>query len=147
MTLSQQNEEGGYVLGNAYRMPGSPEDETDPGFRWAVEVTDLLMAENTVGTPVTLLFTSDTWSGVSRRRDRDYADRKLAGWFHTHIFPASDTFGLSGLDQDMHAWYLAKPWQVAILLNVESDGSRTVRCYQRSPDGDLVETPYEVFEG
>lgn len=145
LTLSNKNEEGGYVLGNVYRLPGSPEKENDPGYRWVVEVTDLLMAENTVGTPVMLLFTGDTWSKVSRRRDRDFAERKLVGWFHTHVFPASDTFGLSGLDQDMHAWYLPKPWQVAILLNLEDGGERTVRCYQRGPEGDLVETPFEVF--
>ena len=145
LTLSQKNEEGGYVLGNVFRMPGSPEKEDDPNFRWLVEVTDLLMAEDTVGTAITLLFTGDTWSKVSRRRDREFAERKLAGWFHTHVFPASDSFGLSGLDQEMHAWYLPKPWQVAILLNLENDGERTVRCYQRGQEGDLVETPFTVF--
>ena len=133
------------MLGNVYRLPGSPEKEDDPGFRWLVEVTDLLMAEDTVGTAIALLFTGDTWSKVSRRRDREFAERKLAGWFHTHVFPASDSFGLSGLDQEMHAWYLPKPWQVAILLNLENDGQRTVRCYQRGSEGDLVETPFAVF--
>jgi len=136
LTLSQKNEEGGYVLGNVYRLPGSPEKEDDPDFRWQVEVTDLLMAEDTIGTPVMLLFTGDTWSKVSRRRDREFSERRLVGWFHTHVFPASDSFGLSGLDQDMQAWYLPKPWQVAILLNLENEGERTVRCYQRGPEGD-----------
>jgi len=145
LTLSQKDEEGGYLLGNVYRLPGSAEKEDDANFRWLVEVTDLLMAENTVGTPVMLLFTGDTWSRVSRRRDREFAERKLVGWFHTHLFPASDSFGLSGLDQDMHGWYLSKPWQVAILVNLENGNERTVRCYQRGPDGDLVETPLEVF--
>jgi hypothetical protein len=146
LTLSEKNEEGGYVLGNVYRLPGSPEKDDDPNYRWLVEVTDLLMAENTVGTPVALLFTGDTWSKVNIRRDRDFAGRKLVGWFHTHLFPASDTFGLSGLDQDMHGWYLSRPWQVAILLNLEQGMDRTVRCYQRGPEGALVETPYEVIE-
>jgi hypothetical protein len=145
LVLSPDNEEGGYVLGNVFRQPGSPEKEDDPAFRWLVEVTDLLMAEDTVGSPVRLLFTGDTWSKVSRRRDRDFAGRKLVGWFHTHLFPASDSFGLSGLDQNMHAWYLPRPWQVALLLNLEGNGERTVRCYQRSTEsGELVETPFEV---
>jgi hypothetical protein len=146
MKLSNKKEEGGYILGNVFRVPDSPEEDDDPGFQWLVEVTDLLMAEDTIGSFVTLLFTGDSWSKISRRRTRDYPDRKLVGWFHTHLFPATDDFGLSGLDQDMHAWYLTKPWQVAILLNFEHDGNRTIRCYQRGTDGDLVETPFEVFE-
>jgi hypothetical protein len=145
LSLSRRDEEGGYLLGNVYRQPGSLEKEDSPDFRWWVEVTDLLMGEGMVGSPARLLFTGDAWSGISRRRDREFRDRKLVGWFHTHIFPASDNFGLSGLDQDMHAWYLPRPWQVAILLNLEKEGDRTVRCYQRGPDGDLVETSFEVF--
>ncbi len=146
LELSNAKEEGGYILGNVYRQPGSPAQESDPGFRWLVDVTDLLMAEDTVGSPALLLFTGDSWSKISRRRDRDFRERKLVGWFHTHLFPASDSFGLSGLDQDMHAWYLPRPWQIAILLNLEQEEDRTVRCYQRGPEGDLVETPFEVFE-
>lgn len=146
LELSNNKEEGGYILGNLYRQPGSPEKESDPDFRWLVEVTDLVMAEDTVGSPALLLFTGDSWSKISRRRDRDFRDRKLVGWFHTHLFPASDSFGLSGLDQDMHAWYLPRPWQIAILLNLEGAEERTVRCYQRGPAGDLVETPFELFE-
>jgi len=146
LKLSQTVEEGGGDIswGNVYREPGSPGKEDDPDFRWMVEVTDLLMAEGTVGSPAMLLFTGDSWSRISRRRAKDYADRKLVGWFHTHTFPATDDFGLSGLDQDMHAWYLPKPWQIAILLNIERNGDRTVRCYQRGPKGDLAETSFGV---
>ena len=146
LALSKEIEEGGYVLGNVYRLPDSPAEEGADGFRWVVEVTDLLMAEDTVSSAALLLFTGDSWSQASRRRARDFRDRRLIGWFHTHLFPASDTFGLSGLDEDMHRWYLPKVWQVAILLNLEENGDRTVRCYQRGPEGELVETPFEVFE-
>lgn len=144
--LSNEKEEGGYILGNVYRLPGSPENEDAPEFRWLLEVTDLVMAENTIGSPALLLFTGDSWSKVSRKRDRDYPTRRLIGWFHTHLFPATDTFGLSGIDQDMHSWYLPKPWQVAILLNQEKDSERSVRCYQRGSTGELVETPFEVVK-
>jgi len=146
LTLSEQNEEGGYLLGDVYRMPGAPEKEDDPDFKWIVEVTDLLMAEDTIGSPATLLFTGDTWSKMSRQIDRNYADRRLVGWFHTHVFPATDSFGLSGLDQDMHAWYLPRPWQIAVLLNLEDNGERTVRCFQKGGEGHLVETEFQVME-
>jgi hypothetical protein len=146
LVLSERKEEGGYILGNVYRLPGSPENEDSPDFRWLLEVTDLLMAENTIGSPALLLFTGESWSKIGRRRDRDYPTRRLVGWFHMHLFPATDTFGLSGLDQDMHAWHLPKPWQVAILLNLEARRRRSVRCYQRGPTGELVETPFEVVQ-
>lgn len=146
MEFSDKREEGGYVLGKCYRMPGSPEAEDDPEFRWWIKVTHLMRAERTVSNTTRLLFTGDTWSRVSRRRrNKDLADSSLVGWFHTHLFPASDDFGLSGLDQNLHSWYLPKPWQVALLVNLEKAGERTVRCYQRGPDNDLVETPFEVF--
>ncbi|HEY4383502.1 MAG TPA: hypothetical protein VGN34_03365, partial [Ktedonobacteraceae bacterium] len=96
LSLSKKKEEGGYILGNVYRLAGSPENEDAPEFRWLLEVTDLLMAEDTVGSSAVLLFTGDSWSKVSRRRDRDYPTRRLIGWFHTHLFPATDSFGLSG---------------------------------------------------
>jgi hypothetical protein len=145
LRLSHACEEGGYLLGDVCRQPGSPADEDDPAFRWLVEITDLLMAEGTRGSAARLLFTGDSWSMACRHRDRGGAGRKLVGWFHTHLFPAGDSFGLSGLDQEMHAWYLPRPWQVALLLNLEGEGDRTVRCYQRGPERELVETSFEVF--
>ncbi len=132
-------------MGRVYRQPGSPEKEDDPGFHWIVEATDIVMAESTIGSPATLLFTGDTWAKFRQRQDRDFRELKLIAWFHTHVFPATDDFGLSGLDQNMHAWYLKLPWQIAILLNFEAEGDRTVRCYQRGPEGDLVETPFSVM--
>jgi hypothetical protein len=50
------------------------------------------------------------------------------------------------MDQDLHRRYLTKPWQVAVLLNVDAEGHRTVRCYQRGPAGDLVECEFGVID-
>jgi hypothetical protein len=146
LELDSANEEGGYLLGQPYRQPGSAEDEEGEAFRWWIEITDLIQGEGTWGTPAMLLFTGDTWSAVSRRLDRDYADKKLVAWFHTHVFAPSESFGLSGMDQDLHRRHLGKPWQVAVLVNIDSDGERTVRCFQRGPEGDLFECPFEVIE-
>lgn len=145
LPLDTKDEQGGYLLGNVYRQPGSPPHDDDPDLRWLVELTDVVPAEFAVGTPVQLLFTGASGSEFVRRRERDYAGRKLVGWYHSHVFPASDEFGLSGLDQQMHAWYLPSPWHVALLLNLEQDGGRTLRCYQRGPEKLLVETPYQVL--
>jgi hypothetical protein len=144
LELSADTEDGGYLLGVPYRQPGSPADDTDLDFRWWLEVSDVVMAESAWAQAALLLFTGETWSRIARRLDRE-PDKKLVAWFHTHLFEATDTFGLSGMDLDLHRRYLTKPWQVAVLLNVAADGARTIRCYQRGPEGDLVECPFEVL--
>lgn len=144
LAVSRTIEEGGYIVGDVFRQPGSTTQEEDGDFRWIVEVTDIFVAEGAIGTPVSLLFTHDTWSRGRIRRARDFAERELVGWWHTHPFPASDSFGLSGWDQEKHTRFFTRPYQVAILLNIEAEDPRTVRCYQRGPDGLLVETPYLV---
>lgn len=145
LPLSDAVEDGGYLLGVPYRQPGSPNNEEDSAFRWLVEITDVLPAQGAWGSRALLLFTGDTWSQMARTRDRDFPDKKLIAWFHTHLFPASDEFGLSGLDQDLHRRYLTRPWQVAILINLDASGGREVRCFQRGPEGDLVESTFQVI--
>ncbi len=144
--LSPKNEDGGYLLGFPYRQLGSPESEDDPEFRWLLEITDVIQAEGAWGSPGLLLFTGDTWSRVSRRLDREYPDKKLVSWFHTHLFKATDEYGLSGMDQDLHRRFLTRSWQVAVLLNIDTNGEREVRCFQRGPHGDLEECFFEVLD-
>ncbi len=145
LVLSARTEDGGYLLGVPYRQPDSLEDEEDDGYRWVLEITDPVLAEGAWARPGMLLFTGESWSRVTRRLDREGGDKKLVGWFHTHLFEATDSFGLSGMDQDLHRRYLTKPWQVAVLLNVNVNGERTIRCYQRGPEGDLVECEFAVI--
>lgn len=144
--LKPKVEDGGYLLGVPYRQPESPGSEDDPEFRWLVEITDVVQAEGAWGKPAMLLFTGETWSQIHRNIDRDYPDKKLAGWFHTHLFKGTGEFGLSGFDRYLHQSFLTKPWQVAVLLNIDADGGREVRCFQRGPEGVLVECTFEVFD-
>lgn len=145
LQLSTTVEDGGYLVGTPYRQPGSIEHEDKAGFRWLLEVTDVIQAEAAWGRTGSLLFTGETWSRITRRRDRDFPDKKLVAWFHSHLFAATDDFGLSGMDQDLHRRFLTKPWQVAVLLNIYK-GQRTVRCFQRSAEGELVECLFHVFD-
>jgi hypothetical protein len=145
ITLSDRVENGGYLLGNPYRKARSPQGEDDPKFNWTVEITDLIQAHDAVGRPALLLFNGDCWSQMRRTAARDYPDRKLVSWFHTHLFAASDDFGLSGLDQDLHRQFFSRPWQVAVLINIDGQDRREVRCFQRGPEGDLVECKFEVL--
>jgi hypothetical protein len=145
MELSAKVENGGYLLGHPFRQPLSPEREDDARFRWLLEITDVLPAEAAWGKRGSLLFTGETWSRMTRLRMREHPDKKLVGWFHTHLFKASEDFGLSGLDQDLHRRFLTKPWQVAVLVNLHPQSlERTVRCFQRGAEGDLIESPFQV---
>jgi hypothetical protein len=83
---------------------------------------------------------------MTRLRDREHPDKKLVGWFHTHLFKASEDFGLSGLDQDLHRRFLTKAWQIAVLINIDAEGQRIVRCFQRGAEGDLVESYFQLID-
>lgn len=144
--LSTKVENGGYLLGVPFRQPSSPEGEDEADFRWLLEVTDVVPAEAAWGKRGSLLFTGETWSRMTRLRDREHPDKKLVGWFHTHLFAASEDFGLSGLDQDLHRRFLTKAWQIAALINIDAEGRRVVRCFQRGAEGDLVECPFELID-
>lgn len=145
MKLSAQVENGGYLIGKAFRQPSGPEAETDAGFRWLLEITDVVPAEAAQGRRGSLLFTGETWSRMTRLRTREHPDKKLVGWFHTHLFKGSENFGLSNLDQNLHRRFLTKPWQVAVLVNINPQSlERRVRCFQRGAEGDLIECPFQV---
>ena len=145
--LSDTEESGGYLVGQAYRQAGSPEDESHEDFRWAIELTDFISAEETLGNPGLLLFTPSSWSRLNEKIDEDYTGKKLLSWFHTHLFEATNDFGLSSLDQDLHKQFFTKPWQVALLINMSIvNGKRELRCFQRDWDSvTLVESTYEVI--
>lgn len=143
--LPEREEAGGFLLGRPFRLPGGPEDEQDPEFRWGLEITHAVPAQGARGTPALLLFTGDTWSQVHRLRDRHFPDRFLAGWYHSHLFEATDDFGLSSLDHHLHAVHFYRPWQVAFLVNLGADGSRELRCFQRGPGPEMIECAYGIL--
>ncbi|MDO6433086.1 hypothetical protein Q4E93_20930 [Flavitalea sp. BT771] len=145
LPLSQSEENGGYLVGNAYRQAEGPENEEEKGFRWIIEITAIVPAEHAFGNSLLLLFTSETWSKLNQAISRDFPTQKLLGWYHTHLFAASDSFGLSELDQSLHRQFFTKPWQAALLLNIDKTG-RELRCFQKNDsNGRLEETKYEVY--
>lgn len=145
--LSHTAENGGYLLGYVFCQEGSPSDESHPDFKWILEITDVFKSDQTQGNAALLLFTHDSWSDIKRKIDEDHPDKKLVSWFHTHLFAATDDFGLSGLDQQLHAQFFSKSWQVALLLNINLKGERELRCFQLNEARNrLVESTYEILE-
>lgn len=137
--VSDQVEVGGYLVGQVYRDASEPD-------RLLVDIQHVLAAESTSGSLALLRFTADSWSALRRRLIGDLSGLRLLGWWHTHLFPATDSFGLSGLDETLHRLYFPNPWHFAALLNVSPEQGRVLRCYQPDTDGFLAECAFDRVE-
>lgn len=134
--VSDYVEVGGFLVGQVYRAGAMDQ--------LLVDIQHVLAAENTGASLTLLRFTADSWSGLRRRLVGDLNGLRLLGWWHTHLFPATDSFGLSGLDETLQRLYFPSPWHFAALLNVSADQGRVLRCYQPDGDGILAECTFDV---
>lgn len=138
MPMSSHWEEGGFLLGRAFRRSG-----TDS--QYIVDVTKALPAKHTGASPTRLFFTADSFAELKSQIAANFPDTQILGWYHSHLFPATDEFGLSSADIDLHKSTYKRPWQVAGLVNFENDGHRKLRFYGID-SGRLVECPMRVAE-
>lgn len=63
-------------------------------------------------------FTQETWEHIYRVKDREYPDRSIVGWYHSH--PGFGVF-LSDYDLFIHKNFFAAPHQVAWVFDPHSD--------------------------
>jgi hypothetical protein len=136
--VSDTVEVGGYLVGQVYQQADAPET-------LLVEVQQVLAAVGTQASAALLLFTGDSWSMLRRRLAGELQGLRLVGWWHTHLFPATDSFGLSGLDETLHRQFFSSPWHFAALLNVSPAQGRVLRCYQPDDKKLLQESSYMVM--
>lgn len=136
--VSATVEVGGYLIGQVYQQAAAPTT-------LLIEVQQVLAAVHTQASATLLVFTNESWSILHRRLSSDLRDLRLVGWWHTHLFPATETFGLSGLDETLHRQFFTQPWQVAALLNVSAEQGRVLRCYLPDAQQVLQECPYRVL--
>ena len=59
-------------------------------------------------------FTAETWAHIQTQMDRDHADKKMIGWYHTH--PGFGIF-LSDMDIFICDNFFNLPWQVAFVYD------------------------------
>jgi JAB N-terminal domain len=123
--LSYDVEEGGFLTGLVYR------DGNQEG-AYLVEVTAAVPAKYTGASFLHFTFTGDSFAGIKRTLMQQRPGERLLGWYHTHLFPATDNFGLSSVDVSLHFSTFTIPWQIAGLINI-SGSERTLRFYV--PDG------------
>jgi hypothetical protein len=134
--LSPKVEEGGFLIGNVYR-DGDGEDT------YLLEVSNALTAQHTGASFLHLTFTGDSFVEVKRTLNQNYPGERLLGWYHTHLFPATPTFGLSSIDVELHFSTFTIPWQLAGLINLDGN-QRTLRFYVRQGNK-MVLCPYWVI--
>jgi proteasome lid subunit RPN8/RPN11 len=133
MPLSKEVEEGGFLIGHVF-------GNKDESGQFLVSITAVIKAERTGASLLHFTFTGESFMRVSEVITRRGRDEELVGWYHTHLFPATDQVGLSSIDVDLHAATFKKPWQLAGLINV-TRGSRVIRFYGTDHDG-IAEMPF-----
>jgi proteasome lid subunit RPN8/RPN11 len=101
---ASDHEIGGLLLGEAFTW----QDRT-----W-VEVEVALPGEMTDAGPAHVTFTAETWSQLLRRKEREFPDKSIVGWYHSH--PRMGIF-LSGMDLTIQQHFFPQPWHVALVVN------------------------------
>lgn len=59
-------------------------------------------------------FTHETWSKINERMDKEFTDRVIVGWYHTH--PDFGVF-LSDRDVFIHQHFFSAPGQIALVVD------------------------------
>jgi proteasome lid subunit RPN8/RPN11 len=98
------HEVGGFMIGDLYSHRGVQ----------YIEIEGYIEAEHAIQTAASLRFTHDTFESRTRRMDREFPDRKVVGWHHTH--PGYGVF-LSSTDTYTHGTHFNLPWMVALVVD------------------------------
>lgn len=131
--FSTEVEEGGFLIGYVFC------DQNQAGC-FIVEITDVIPAERTGASMINFTFTGESFLRISEKISALDTGERLLGWYHTHLFAATDALGLSSVDIDLHRSTFRRPWQVAALINI-TNASRVLRFYRI--DGEtMTRAPY-----
>ncbi|OAD18779.1 hypothetical protein THIOM_005616 [Candidatus Thiomargarita nelsonii] len=125
--FSSQVEEGGFLVGQVY-------EDRDVAGTYLLELTAAVNAEHTGASLLHFTYTGDSFSAFKRTLREQHPNERLLGWYHTHLFPATNTMGLSTIDLQLHFTTFRLPWQLAALINLDTPNRRTLRFYVRQSD-------------
>ena len=138
--FSHEVEEGGFLIGRVFR-------DADHADAFIVEVTEALNAKYTGASLLHFTFTGDSFAEVRRSLHTRSEGERIVGWYHTHLFPATETMGLSSIDFTLHFNTFRIPWQLAGLINLDLERrSRALRFYIRDGN-DMKLCPYWAMAG
>ncbi len=94
----------GVMVGNVYH------DKYGPYLR----IHASIRGDKAQGHAAQVTFTDETWTAINEKMDREYADARIVGWYHTH--PNFGIF-LSGMDLFIQDNFFNLPWQVAFVYD------------------------------
>jgi proteasome lid subunit RPN8/RPN11 len=77
-----------------------------------------IKGDHAAGKSAQVTFTSETWNHINDEMERNFADRKILGWYHTH--PGFGIF-LSEMDLFIQNNFFPEPWQVAYVYDPKSE--------------------------
>ncbi len=103
--LEDTNRElGGMLVGEVNRSNG----------RKYLNITAGIAAQHTCRSGASVTFTHQTWGHVFRTMDKDYPDKMIVGWYHTH-----PNFGIFLSEDDLfiHRNFFNQEWHVAFVLD------------------------------
>ena len=104
-------------------------------------VEDCIRGEHSDQGGAHVTFTQDTWEHIYQIKDRDFPDKKIVGWYHSH--PGFGIF-LSDHDLFIHRNFFSAPHQVAWVYDPHSDEEG---CFALVGEEDVVRlTSVEVIE-
>ena len=79
-----------------------------------VHVTASIRGDAAASKNAEVTFTHQTWAKINERMDKEFADRAIVGWYHTH-----PDFGIFLSDRDVfiHQHFFNAPGQVALVVD------------------------------
>ncbi|GIH10887.1 hypothetical protein Rhe02_89540 [Rhizocola hellebori] len=135
LPLSDRMEVGGFLSGKAFRS-------SRPGAHLLL-IQSVLPAQHAGASGMQFTFTGDSFREMNSKLDTMDGQR-LLGWYHTHLFPATDQMGLSMTDVGLHFRTFQQPWQVAGLINYYGV-RRVLRFYVRDGE-EMSECPQWIID-
>jgi len=99
---------GGVLIGTFHQWRGQ---------LW-IDVEAYVKATRFQNTAASFKFTHDSWSDITREKEKRFNDKPVVGWQHTH--PGYGVF-LSGMDMFIQNHFFNLPHQVALVVDPRAD--------------------------
>ena len=105
LSSDKSKELGGVLVGDVYL------DELDNKF---IVISEVVIARFTEANVTRLTFTHKSWEDINDRIDKEYPDKRMLGWFHSH--PGHTVF-LSSYDKFIHENFFNRDFMVAYVFD------------------------------
>jgi proteasome lid subunit RPN8/RPN11 len=125
----------GVLVGNVYH---------DPSGAW-LYIEKAIEGNHATQRAAQVTFTADTWAHIQAIMDKDYPDKRILGWYHTH--PGFGIF-LSDMDVFIQENFFPEPWQVALVYDpkAKEEGLFLWKAGKPEPTAFLVEEDAQAEE-